>query len=53
MKAGNDMTMPGNRNDVMDILKALEDQRHPYSITRAQLQLSAKRILSTILSMCI
>ena len=53
VKAGNDMTMPGNRNDVMDILKALEDQRHPYSITRAQLQLSAKRILSTILSMCI
>lgn len=53
VKAGNDMTMPGNRNDIMDILKALEDQRHPYSITRAQLQLSAKRILSTILSMCI
>ena len=53
VKAGNDMTMPGNRNDVMDILKALEDQRYPYSITRAQLQLSAKRILSTILSMCI
>ena len=50
-KAGNDMTMPGSKSDIEDILSALSNLDHPYHITRATLQLSAKNILNTILEL--
>ena len=48
VKAGNDLTMPGLPSDKADIMKALEDSSHPYALTRAELQLSAKRIAEMI-----
>lgn len=48
VKAGNDLTMPGLPSDKEDIMKALGDPAHPYALTRAQLQLSAKRIVEMI-----
>ncbi len=51
IKARNDMTMPGSKSDIEDILSALSNLDHPYHITRATLQLSAKNILNTILEL--
>ncbi len=48
VKAGNDITMPGIPSDKADILKALTDESHPYALSRAELQLSAKRVLGMI-----
>ena len=48
VKAGNDITMPGIPSDKADIMKALTDPTHPYALTRAELQLSAKRVLDMI-----
>ena len=50
-KAGNDITMPGIPSDKADILKALEDTSHPYALSKAELQLSAKRVLGMILKL--
>jgi len=51
IKAGNDITMPGIPSDKADIMKALTDEQHPYAISRAELQLAAKRILEMILKL--
>ena len=51
VKAGNDITMPGIPSDKTDMLKALEDPTHPYALSRAELQLSAKRVLEMILKL--
>lgn len=51
VKAGNDITMPGIPSDKTDILKALEDAKHPYALSRAELQLAAKRVLGMILKL--
>lgn len=51
VKAGNDITMPGIPSDKADILKALADDAHPYALSRAQLQLAAKRVLRMILKL--
>ena len=51
VKAGNDITMPGIPSDKADILKALADDAHPYALSRAQLQLAAKRVLGMILKL--
>lgn len=51
IKAGNDVTMPGIPSDKKDILDALADPQHPYALTKADLQLSAKRVLSMILEL--
>lgn len=48
VRAGNDITMPGMPSDKEDILKALNDASHPYALSRAELQLSAKRVLGMI-----
>lgn len=49
VKAGNDITMPGTHSDKEDILKALTDGGHMYSLTKAELQVCAKRVLESIL----
>lgn len=51
VKAGNDITMPGIPSDKKDILAALGDSTHPYALTRAELQLAAKRVLGMILKL--
>lgn len=51
IKAGNDITMPGIPTDKEDIMKALTDPSHPYALSRAQLQLSARRVLGMILKL--
>lgn len=51
VKAGNDITMPGIPSDKADILKALADTSHPYALSKAELQLSAKRVLGMILKL--
>lgn len=47
--AGNDLTMPGMQADFDDMMNALENKEARYPITRAELQVSAKRVLNTIL----
>ena len=51
VKAGNDITMPGIPSDKADMQKALADSTHPYTLSRAELQLSAKRVLGMILKL--
>ncbi len=51
VKAGNDITMPGIPADKADLMKALTDDSHPYALSRAELQLSAKRVLGMILKL--
>lgn len=51
IKAGNDLTMPGMPSDKADILLALQDQTHPYALSKAQLQTCAKRVLGMILKL--
>lgn len=48
VKAGNDVTMPGGPYDEEDILSALRDPKHPYALTRAELQQNARRVLTVI-----
>ena len=45
VKAGNDLTMPGLRSDKADILDALNNESHPYCLTRADLQTCALRVM--------
>ena len=49
VKACNNMTMPGTAEDNADILKALEDSTHPYALTDAELQRSARPVLEAVL----
>lgn len=51
VKSGNDITMPGIPSDKQDILNALADGSHPYALTKAELQLCAKRVLGMILKL--
>lgn len=51
VKAGNDITMPGIPSDKADIMKALTDSSHPYALSRAELQLAAKRVLGMVLKL--
>ena len=43
--------MPGIPSDKADMQKALADPAHPYALSRAELQLSAKRVLGMILKL--
>ncbi|MDO5519938.1 MAG: glycoside hydrolase family 3 N-terminal domain-containing protein [bacterium] len=52
VKAGNDLIMPGAASDLNDIMKALEDEAHPYHLTRAELQVCAIRMLNKIQMLC-
>ena len=51
VKAGNDITMPGIPSDKKDILEALTNAEHPYALSKAELQLAAKRVLGMILKL--
>ncbi len=53
VKAGNHLCMAGTKNDMEDILKALEDDNHPYHLTKAQLQDTAKVVLKSILRLAV
>ena len=47
--AGNDLTMPGMRTDFDDIMQAIDNKDARYPITRAELQVTAKQVLNTVL----
>lgn len=49
--AGNDIVMPGMQADLDDIMDALSNKDHAYPITRAELQVTAKRVLETVLKL--
>lgn len=49
--AGNDIVMPGMQADLDDMMEALSKQKHGYPITKAQLQVTAKRVLETVLKL--
>ncbi len=44
VKAGNDIVMPGGDEDKQDILSALSNPEHPYTLTRAKLLACAERV---------
>ncbi len=48
VKAGNNLTMPGQASDVEDIMKALSDPSHPYALARADLIHNAAQMLRFI-----
>ena len=49
--AGNDIVMPGMQADLDDIMDALSNEEHIYPITKAELQVTAKRVLETVLKL--
>lgn len=49
--AGNDIVMPGMQADLDDIMDALYGKEHIYPITKAELQVTAKRVLETVLKL--
>ena len=49
--AGNDIVMPGMQADLDDIMDALSNEEHGYPITKAELQITAKRVLETVLNL--
>lgn len=49
--AGNDIVMPGMQADLDDIMDALSNEKHVYPITKAELQITAKRVLETVLKL--
>lgn len=49
--AGNDLTMPGDKTDVEDILKALRGEGHPYPVSKALLQQRAMRVLEAVVKL--
>ena len=51
VKSGNDLTMPGMPSDFKDILEALHRKEHPYSLSKAELQNSARHVLKLILKL--
>ncbi len=53
VKAGNHLCMAGTESDVEDILKALEDENHPYHLTKARLQDTAKVVLKSVLRLAV
>ncbi len=50
VKAGNELTMPGSQQDVDDIVSAVNNPEHKYSLTLGDLQVCTKRILTTIMN---
>ena len=48
IKAGNNLIMPGGEYDIEDILSGLNDENHPYHITRDDLLANAAEVLSCI-----
>ena len=48
VKAGNNLIMPGMATDIADIKEALEDEKHPYAITRDDLVNCAIPVLRCI-----
>lgn len=48
IKAGNDLTMPGMKSDVTDIMEALENEEHPYRLIRRDIEKCAVRVLKMI-----
>lgn len=48
VKAGNNLIMPGMSTDIADIKEALEDEQHPYAITRDDLINCAIPVLKCI-----
>ncbi len=49
--AGNDLVMPGMQADLDDMMDALSNPEHAYPITKAQLQVTAKRVLEMVLKL--
>lgn len=49
--AGNDIVMPGMQADLDDIMDALSGKEHIYPVTKAELQVTAKRVLETVLKL--
>lgn len=49
--AGNDLVMPGMQADLDDMMDALSNPKHVYPITKAQMQVTAKRVLETVLKL--
>lgn len=49
--AGNDIVMPGMQADLDDILDALSNEKHAYPITKAELQVTARRVLEMVLKL--
>jgi beta-glucosidase len=48
IKAGNDLIMPGSAADKKDILDALHNENHSYSLNKTDLQACVKRVLAMI-----
>lgn len=51
VKAGNDLIMPGRPADKASVLDALKSKENPYPLTRGELQMTARRVLKTILQL--
>ncbi|MDC7125583.1 MAG: glycoside hydrolase family 3 N-terminal domain-containing protein [Spirochaetales bacterium] len=51
IKAGNDVTMPGMTSDKEDIMAAIDNPEHNYPLSRADLQLAAKRVIQLVLKL--
>lgn len=49
--AGNDITMPGMEADFADMMGAIDNKEARYPITRAELQVTARRVLNTVLKL--
>lgn len=51
IKAGNDLVMPGSKEDVEEIIRAVEEpESHAeYPLTKGELQACAKRVLQTVI----
>ncbi len=50
VKAGNELTMPGSQKDIDDILSAINNPDHAYSLTVGDLQACVKRILTIVMN---
>ncbi len=49
--AGNDLVMPGMQADLDDMMDALSNPEHACPITKAQLQVTAERVLEMVLKL--
>jgi len=52
VKGGNDLFMPGGPADIEDLQKALADDRHPYHITREDLEFCASHVIRAAWTLC-
>ncbi|WP_455616952.1 glycoside hydrolase family 3 N-terminal domain-containing protein [Eisenbergiella sp.] len=48
IKAGNDLIMPGMLDDIKNVLESLENKEVAYPVTKANLQVTARRVLQMI-----